>query len=235
MKKPKKITIKFFLNKNLNPIEQEDGSYYPLYTQITYDRKNTQIKCAYGFFYKSLQQAQEQESDLLIFEEKVLKKSVDYELSIHGDEFKLRGLGKKYENYCISIHALFNSYLKIRFKEILKDARPKKFLEVLNLDRGKIDFFTIYEASERLFQNLAEVIEEEFREEVSIYQVYFSLYEKSLKDDKYQFPVVIDWLEGSHQRDLDEKLKKKLPENPEMRTKSMNLINKIVSTKLELV
>lgn len=39
MKKPKKITVKLFLNKTPR------GNTYPWYTQVTYNRRNTQIKC----------------------------------------------------------------------------------------------------------------------------------------------------------------------------------------------
>lgn len=235
MKKPKKITVKFFLNENLKAIKKDDGEYFPLYTQITYDRKNTQIKCAYGWFYKTLNQVREEEPYLLPFEEKVLKRSVKYELSVRGDEFRLKGLGRKYENYCLSIHALFNSYLKIRFKEILRKAQPKKFLDVLNLDKSKIDFFTIYEASNRLFDNMKAIMVDEFQQEMEVYRVYVDLYKDALKDNKYGFPVLIDWLEGSHQKDLHEKLQAIYPSQEEQVTRCLNLIHKIVSTKLELV
>ena len=141
MKKPKKITVKFFLNENLQPIQVDGERFYPLYTQVTYDRKNTQIKCAYGWYYRDLKHVREIEPHLLPFEEKVLKKSVTHELSLQGDSFRLKGLGKKYENYGLSIHSLFNNYLKIRFKTILKEAKPQKFLEVINLDKNQLDFF----------------------------------------------------------------------------------------------
>ncbi len=235
MKKPKKITVKFFLNKNLHPLSIAGELCYPLYTQITYDRKNTQIKCAYGWFYRSISQIEEEDPHLLPFEEKVLKKSVSYELSIHGDSFRLKGLGKKYEHYCVSTHALFNSYLKIRFKNILKHARPSKFLHVLNLDKPKIDFFTLYEAAEILFDNIPNLIKEDFQEEMDICRLYHQLYKPQLEEKRYQFPVVIDWLEGSHQDDLRDKLKKHFNTKPEMVEQSLSLINKIVSTKLELV
>lgn len=235
MKKPKKITVKFFLNKNLKEIVIQGDFCYPLYTQITYDRKNTQIKCMYGGYYKSIEQVQEETPNLLDFEEKILKRSVNYELGKLGDEFKLKGLGRKYENYCKSIHKLFNSYLKLRFKNIIKDASPRRFLEVLNLNSQDIDFFVIYDASVKLFDNLPEILEEGFKEEMRIYQTYFAMYETTLSDGKYKFPVVIDWLEGSHQQELKNKLEVSFQNESQMIEKSMELIHKIVSTKLELV
>ncbi|MDX2303551.1 MAG: hypothetical protein NW226_12165 [Microscillaceae bacterium] len=233
MKKPKKITVKFFLNRNLQFIEIDGEECHPLYTQVTYDRKNTQIKCAYGWFYKDLKQVREKEPFLLEFEEKVLKKSVDYELSIHGENFRLKGLGKKYESYGLSIHALFNSYLKIRFKNIIKEAKPDKFLDVLNLERNKLDFFTIFEAAQRLFDNLDAIMQDDFSEEMEIYRVYYRVYEQALNSQEYRFPVVIDWLEGTHQKQLEAQLREPFNHQESMVEKSLSLIHKIVSTKLE--
>lgn len=232
MKKPKKITVKFFLNTNLKSIEKSDGNYRPLYAQITYDRKNTQIKCNYGEYYRSLEQIKTEEPNLLGFEEKIFKRSVVYELGLKGDEFRLKGLGEKYENYCLSIHALFSSYLKLRFKNILKQAQPARFLDVLSLDKTGTDFFTIYEASLRLFDNMNDLIAQDFKEEMEIYQIYYQLYESLLTaEKKYLFPVVIDWLEGSHPIDLEKKLKET---RPDLQEKALNLISKIITTKLEL-
>jgi hypothetical protein len=233
MKKPKKITVKFFLNTNLHYIDKSDGKYYPLYAQITYDRKNTQIKCNYGNYYRGLDQVKADTPNLLGFEERIFKKCVNYELSRQGEDFRLKGLGKIYENHCLSIHSLFSSYLKLRFKNILRQAQPASFLEVLNLEKTGTDFFTIYEASLRLFDNIQSLIADDFKEEMDIYKLYYQLYEEAVQNEqKYQFPVVVDWLEGGHQRDLENKLREN---HPHLITKTSILINKIITTKLELV
>ena len=234
MKKPKKITVKFFLNRNLQPIETEGSERHPLYTQITYDRKNTQIKCAYGWFYTNMDQVEEEDPHLLMFEENILKRSVQFELDKLGDNFRLKGLGRKYEKYCVSIHALFNTYLKARFKELLKNAQPEKFLEVLNIEKPNLDFFVIYDASQRLFDNMKDIIDPEFYEEMSIYQVYFDVYREALSDKKYEFPVVIDWLDGGHPKELETKLMLAYEGQSAKVEASIALINKIITTKLEL-
>jgi hypothetical protein len=235
MKKPKKITVKFFLNKNLHGIEDENKQERkPLYTQITYDRKNTQIKCNYGGYYLNIEQISEESPYLLDFEETILHRTVSYELNRLGIEFRLKGLGKKYEVYCLSIHQLFNSYLKVRLKSVLQRAEPQKFLEILHIEQTQVDFFILYEASLRLFDNLRLVTNQEFLEEMDIYRVYYQLYENALQDNKYQFPVVIDWLEGVHIKQLHEKLKNVSIDNPQMTEKILQLIDKIVNTKIEM-
>lgn len=236
MKKPKKITVKFFLNKNLHTVSWDNDWGYPLYTQITYDRKNTQIKCTYGWFYKTIEQVKQDDVHLLPFEEKVLKRTVEHELSIHGDEFKLKGLGKKYDHYSLSIHALFNTYLKMRLKDMLKQAEPAKFLDILHIDKPKVDFFVLYEASQCLFDNFDKLIHKNLKEEMDIYQLYHQLYADAVAntEKKYLFPVVIDWLDGSHLKKLAEQFDDYFKQDKAMVTKALDLIDKIIQTKLQL-
>ncbi len=234
MKKPKKITIKFFLNNNLKEMVVQGERHYPLYAQITYDRKNTQIKCNYGGFYKDLHQTRESAPNLLNFEESIFRRSVEFELNKWGDEFKLKGLGKIYENYSLSIHALFNSYLKLSLKRFLQNAEPAKYLEVLHLEKSNIDFFTVHEVCQKVFDNLSSIITNEFKEEIKIYQMYSDLYRPFLEKDTHEFPVVIDWLDGSHERFLEKQLMKHYAADEALLDSVKDLIQKIISTKIEL-
>ncbi|GAB4398817.1 MAG: hypothetical protein OHK0053_18090 [Microscillaceae bacterium] len=235
MKKPKKITVKFFLNRNLKHLDIDGLEHFPLYAQITYDRKNTQIKCQYGWFYKDLHQVQEQSPHLLPLEEGIFRRVVEYELKQQGEEFKLKGLGRKYEYYSLSIHQLINSYLKLRLKNFIHRAQPQKFLEVLNLEKPNLDFFTIYEASEKLFDNLTGILDKPFLEEMEIYRVYTKFYEKELAPNAFNFPVVIDWLDGSHRHHLEQKLNKHFAQQPGETEKCLKFIHGIISTKIGLV
>jgi hypothetical protein len=234
MKKPKKITVKFFLNNNLKEIIVRGEPSYPLYAQITYDRKNTQIKCNYGGFYKDLHQAREVAPNLLNFEESIFRRSVEFELKRWGDEFKLKGLGRIYENYSLSIHTLFNSYLKLSLKSFLQNAEPIKYLEVLQLEKPNIDFFTVYEVSQKIFDNLNNIVTDEFKEEVKVYQMYLDLYRPFLEKNTHEFPVVVDWLDASHERFLEKQLIKFYNTDEEQIKKVKDLIQRIISTKIEL-
>jgi hypothetical protein len=235
MKKPKKITVKFFLNKNLQPINLHGELAYPLYNQITYDRKNTQIKCTYGNYYKSLEQAKRDSPYLFAFEEKILKRSVSYEISKLGDEFRLKGLGRKYDHYSLSIHTLFNNYLKMQLKDMLRrSAKPAHFLEVLHLEKDGLDFFVLYEAAQRLFDNLKEIIRPAIQEEMEVYRIYYQLYEPALKGNKYEFPVVIDWIDGTHIQQLKDRFAVAFAQDTARIERALTLIDKIIATKLEL-
>lgn len=234
MKKPKKITVKFFINTHLQPIEIDGEICRPLYAQITYNRKNTQIKCFYGWYYKDYEQVVSTESELLSFEESIFKKSVAYELSKLGENFGLKGLGKKYEIYCTSIHSIFNTYLKLRLKNIISSAKPSKFLEVLHLDNSDLSFFILYEAAQKLFYNLSEIMTEDFLAEIEMYRIYYQFYQEVLDNNQYGFPVVIDWLNGSHPDFLENKLKNVYSKTPEKIETFMKTIHKIVRTRVEM-
>lgn len=234
MKKPKKITVKFFLNTHLNEILIDGRKNYPLYIQITYDRKNTQIKSVYGGFYYNIEQVKEKEANLLSFEERILKKAVRFELLKYGEDFRLKGIGRKYESYCLSTHQLFNTYLKFRFKNLIHKAEPKKFLEILQIEKGKTDIVTIFEASQRLFDNFNDVIDAEFLKELEIYRLYLRDYFSLLQAGEYRFPVMIDWLEGSHRIDWEEKLKNNFGSEQEKISECIDLLQKIINTKLEM-
>ncbi len=234
MKKPKKITIKFFLNTFLNPID-ENEECYPLYVQITFNRKNTQIKCQYGGYFKSLEWIKENDPYLLPFEEKNFRKMMLYEVDKQGDLLDMVGLGDKYDKFCLSTHALFNNYLKARLRSESMRAKPKEFSDVIDYRKKNLAFSTILKASIKLFDNLEEVLTPEFREEMRMYEVYYKLYEIPLNDKKYLFPTVIDWLNGSHIEELSEKLKEVFNQEPEMVTKTIVLINGIILSRIEKV
>ncbi len=236
MKKPKKITVKFFLNKFLQAIALENGKMgYPLYAQITYERKNTQIKCSYGGYYDSYEGMKRTHEVMLGFEDKLFRKSVAYEVQKYGEEFQLRGLGKKYDAYSQGIHHIFDSYMKMRLREVLhKHASPARFFDVLHIDRPFVNFVLLYEASQRLFDNLNSVINPLVMEEIGIYQVYCEFYAEALKNPQAEFPTVIDWLDGSHIKIAAEKFDKKYNSDKTKVEKALNLLNKIIDTKIAM-
>jgi len=240
MKKPKKITIKFFINnggEKFRPIIEGNRKLYPLYTQITYNRKNTQIKCHYAkSYYEGLEEVSEKDPYLLAFEERTFRKVMQYEIDRVGEEnVELKGVGDKYHKYCISTHVLFDVYLKSRLKSEALQAKPRRFTEVIDYDKKTLKFDTILEASKKLFDNFSDILSEEFKEEMKMYRLYHSLYEKDLKSPDYRFPLVIDWLNGSHTQELGTKLKEVIGHDSNHIDKFMQTIHRLVLTRIEMV
>lgn len=244
MKKPKKITVKFFLNEHLkyleyDPQDKENNKGrpedYPLYAQITYNRRNTQIKCHYGGYFKSLEEVREKRPHLLAFEEETFRKMMKFEIDKQGDNLEMKGLGKKYQKYSASIHQVFNSFLKARFRSEISIAEPQEFTQVIDYENPHLSFETLFDASQRLFDNMHDVLSEEFKEEMTTFRQYRSLYEKELGSDDYSFPIVMDWLNHLHLEDLHHRLKDVFANDSEKVKAFVSTINRIVLAKLEMV
>jgi len=110
LKKGKKITVKFFLNRLLEAATNDKGQEsYPLYIQVTYNRKNMQLKSKYSEYYYDLSEVK---PGLMEFEEKVLRKIVTHEAGETKGEYDLKGLKRKYEVYSMSVHQAVEEYLK---------------------------------------------------------------------------------------------------------------------------
>ncbi|WP_026999438.1 hypothetical protein [Eisenibacter elegans] len=236
MKKPKKITIKFFLNEHIKPIDTPQGIAYPLYCQITYNRKNTHIKCNYGGYYTSMESIQETQPKLLPFEEYIFRQMMDYEVGQHGELLDMKGLGTKYDRYSVSIHALFSHHLKARLQSETLQAQPQEFVEVLNYHKKTLSFQILLRAAEKLFDDLPGLLSPEFHEEITLYQHYYELYKTTLDqaETDYGFPLIIDWVTGTHPRQLETLLQTRFDQEPELIKKMMTTIHRLVCTKLEI-
>src|SRR5690606_7251944 len=185
MKKPKKITIKFFLNKNLQPqkLSKEGGrkalSIYPLYIQVIYNRTNTQFKSFYGEYYSDLTKVDEENMSgpgLLKFEEEIVRKIMEYEIEKKGEKFDLKTITRKYESYGQSIEGLLNGYLKSKLQRILVKTKPYEYAQVFNFADSKVDSLLIYKAAKSLYEGLEKAIPKEFVEEMRVYEDFSKAY-----------------------------------------------------------
>jgi hypothetical protein len=227
MKKPKKITVKFFLNKLVKPIKENRALTYPLYMLIIYNRKNTSIKSHYGRFYKNLEEVEKTHyPGFLAFEERIVKKTVEYEIARKGDTFDLKGLHDKYEKYCIGIDILFASYMKNSLWTMLIRCEPQKYAFALNFNEPNVEFATLYEMAQKLYKDFNKVVSREFKEEIEVYSSFMKLYQGSFF--QYTFPTVIEWLDKSAEQDYRTKLKQIYKKDTDMIEKSLSVVNKVV-------
>lgn len=194
--KPKKVTLKFFLNKAVQPIVDDRTKRYPLYVLITYDRKNTMLKCHYGKYYKDLDEIERVSyPGLLALEEKAIRGTITYELSRRGTEFDLKGIHEKYDGYCLGIHALLEQYLKDQLWSILLRQEPFAYAKALKFNDPDVSFETLYTICQRVYKGFANVMPAGFQTEVKIFKMYNKIYGSGFF--QYDFPIVIGWLDGS--------------------------------------
>jgi hypothetical protein len=230
--KPKKVTVKFFINKVVVPVTEGKTKRYPLYMLLTYDRKNTMMRCHYGEYYRDLNEVDKVHyPGLLAMEERIIRKTIGYELIQRGDEFDLKGTNKKYDQYAIGIHVLLERYLKNQLWSVLSRIEPYEYVKALNFTDPDVEFSTVYKMAIKLYQDLPALQPKNFEQDINIYQAFMKLYQGSFF--QYSFPVVIEWLEGSAADDYRNKLTALYPNNPSKIKKSIEFIDWIVQSVLE--
>ncbi len=236
--KPKKITVRFFLQKQVQPeatiqANGKETPAYPLYLYITYNRKNMQFRSNYGEFYTDLKDVEENDRGLMAFEEKLIAKVIRYEISLlsNEDEYDMKGLKDKYEIYATSIHTTLEKYLKPKLRlAILKT--KNKLRHALNLNKND-SFNTVlrlYKVAGMVFDNFFQILDTNLRQEIETYQKFN---EELLGGNTYNFPTVIDWLDGSYKKELNLFLTKVFKRKPELINSIHKLIDKAVDEKIK--
>ena len=229
--KPKKITVKFFLHTSVQPEVEGKQKRYPLYMLITYNRKNTMLRSYYGRYYKDLKEIEKVHyPGLLDLEERVVQKSISYEVSKQKEVVDLKGLHKKYVKYCIGIDTLLSRYLKNVLWLAVIRSEPQEYKRGLNFSDPDLRFETIYEMCSKLYPDLDKLLSKDFQAEVQIYEVFMKRYQGAFF--QYSFPTVIEWLDGSVKQEYTHQLEKMNKGNQVLIQKSMDFIQKIVDSSL---
>ena len=219
-----KITIKFFLNKNLAPAVKHGKSFYPLYVLVTYNRKSTQFKSKSEEYFEDIESLHTQRPDILEFEERILRKMVEYEVELYGeDKFTVKGLSEKYPYYATSVFKTLEKYFKEKLKyQIIATNDLLAF--VLDLDRPHVSVAMLYSAAIRLFPGFDTRIPLELQKELQAYEQYQTLF--ALENLMYDFAVIIEWLNGEHKATLEEAFTKGYGNKPAELQRIIALLDK---------
>lgn len=230
--KPKKVTVKFFVNKAVQPVVDGKVKRYPLYMLITYDRKNTMMRCHYGQWYKDLGEIEKANyPGLLDMEERIIRKTIAFEMEQRGNEFDLKGTYKKYDRYATGIHVLLERHLKSQLWSALSRIEPYEFAKALNFTDPDVEFGTLYKIAKKVYKDLSEMLPKNFEQEIEIHQAFMKIYQGSLF--QYSFPVVVEWIDGSAIDDYRNKLNALYPVSPSIVKKSIEFIDMLVKPVLE--
>ena len=237
---PKKITVRFFLQKKVHPeATQHDGKKespaYPLYLYVTYNRKNMQFRSNYGMFYMDMTDVEVMDKGLMGFEEKLIEKIIRYETSQLSaqDEYDMRGLKDKYEIYSTSIHMALEQYLKPKLRmSILKTNNELQHAMNLNTSYYHNTVLRLYKVAGLIFDNFFKVLDKTLHEEIEAYKKFDQVLPRV---SKYDFPTVIDWLDGSYKKELSLFLNKVFKSKPELISGVINLIDKAVGKKINAI
>lgn len=126
-----KIGVRFFLNKKVEqgiaPVDKK-LSKYPIYVQVTYNRKNTQFRVELDFVTEEEFNASLDHIDLFEIRH-TIEKVIEYEVLTKGDKFQLKGLGKRIEKYNSKLlNVLFssvNKQLHASYLEYIKEVKSQ--------------------------------------------------------------------------------------------------------------
>ena len=204
MKKPKKITVKPFLNDKLDPIEasihDSDGKVtkelqYPLYYMVIYNRNNTKFKSRVGFYYSRLEDVPK---TIIKFESDTIEKILRYQISKLGEDVDLKGLGNAFNILSENLFQCIEKYLKKKLK--LAAMGADSYLScMINFDDWRNPFSKYYEVATSLFGNISKYIKDDFKIEIDAYNNYYKIYSKLEKQQSdFDRPTIIDWLNDEH-------------------------------------
>jgi hypothetical protein len=228
IRKPKKITVKFFLNRLLEPVVQEQKqAYHPLYIQVTYNRKNMQFKSMYGEYYKDESELPQR---LMDFEERVIHQIINHETAQTESDYELKGLKRKFEVYSTSIGYMLERYLKPKLRAAIMKTNDE-LTTVLAFDTAHATVARLFKAAHLLFKDFDSYLTVKLSEELNALWNYQKLYPAPKFD--YSFPTVIDWVDGSYRIELEKKLKDVYKNKPEVIRKVMTLVEQAVADHLK--
>jgi hypothetical protein len=228
VRKPKKITVKFFLNRLLEPVVQEQKqAYYPLYIQITYNRKNMQFKSMYGEYYKDESELPQR---LMDFEERVIHQIINYETAQTENDYELKGLKRKFEVYSTSIGHVLERYLKPKLRAAIMKTNDE-LTTVLAFDTVHATVARLFKAAHLLFKDFDSYLTVKLSDELNALWNYQKLYPTPKFD--YSFPTVIDWVDDGYRIELDKKLKAVYKNKPEVIKKVIALVEQAVADHLK--
>ncbi|MBN9382215.1 MAG: hypothetical protein J0H74_15710 [Chitinophagaceae bacterium] len=229
LKKAKKITIKFFLNQVLEPATNQKGKKsYPLYIQVTYTRKNMQLRSRYSDYYYSLDEVKPY---IMEFEERILRKIITHETDQAKGEYDLKGLRRKYDIYSFSIHEAVEVYLKARLHLAILKTKDE-LTTVLNFSTPQATVARLHEAARRLFKGFdRHLVGAGLISELTSHEQFLRLDKQPFLS--YTFPTIIDWVDGSYQDEVATKLNAVYKNHPETTKQVLSLIGQAVAEKLK--
>ncbi|MEE4197131.1 MAG: hypothetical protein V2I54_05770 [Bacteroidales bacterium] len=204
MKKPKKITVKPFLNDKLDPIEasihDSEGKVtkelqYPLYYMVIYNRNNTKFKSRLGFYYSGIENVPE---TIIEFESNTIEKILRYQISKSGEDVDLRGLGNAFNILSENLFQCVEKYLKNKLK--LAAMSADSYLSfMINFEDWRNPFSKYYDVVTSLFGKISKYIKDDFKIEIEAYNNYYNIYKKYEKQQSgFCQSTLIDWLNDEH-------------------------------------
>lgn len=225
MKTIGKISVRFFLNKNVKPIHMPllgDSDFFPLYVQVTFRRKNTQFRSLYQRQYMNIDNAFNWDRNNLNYEENIIQQVVEYEVKTKGKQFQLKGLKDKYKNYTAEVGFSVKKYLRITMLASLEQSNSEYWRIMDPTSHWEVPIEIYYDACLKLINNFETFLPKNFKKNITIGEEFIRWSEK-----KKLSPLLIQWLDGSLKLEYKTFLQKKGNSESQINEK-LNLITKTI-------
>jgi len=218
------ITSADILNDRVLPFFDKS---YPLYIQVTYNRKNMQLRSRYAEYYYSVDDVQ---PEMIAFEERVISKIITYEAGKFQGEYDLKGLRRKYDVYSFSIHEAVEIYLKTKLRLAILKTKDE-LATVLNFSTPQATVARLHEAARRLFKDFDHHLGAKLASELTSYEQFRELDKQPFLS--YTFPTLIDWMDGSYQEEFTSKLNGVYKNRPDVVKQVLSLVQHAIAEKLK--
>jgi len=221
-----KISVRFFLNINVNPKYEPlfgDTKFYPLYIQVTFRRKNTQFRSFYEQEYIRINDAFNRDHENLKYEEYIIKQIVQYEVKTKGEKFQLKGLKVKYKIYTAKVDFIVKVFLRDTMSTSLEQSTSKYKL-IMNPERHwEVPLEIYYAAAFRLINNFEALLPKNFKRDMADGEEFIKWCE-----EKKDPPRLIAWLDQTLMQEYKIFLKSKANSDNQISDK-LNLIKRAIT------
>lgn len=232
MKKKLKVTVKPFLNKSLSHREDVSTVKYSLYYQVTFKRKNTQIKSLFEIYLSDLKDLSKKEAQIIDFEIQNITHTVQYQYAISDpNEFTLSGIKQKYQLYTQDLYSVFENYLKKRLLKIIKFTNTE-FLPILKFDGFDASFLLLLKAVKILNENFNKNIPVDFKDEIEAFQKFSKIVHQREEDD-FNYYSLLDWIDGSAKIELKNKMIVQFEEPVQKIEKTISILDTVFEDTLK--
>jgi hypothetical protein len=243
MKKPKKLTIKPYLNDNLEAVSIGESeiiessprySYFnanlnftgqPLYYLLIYNRNNTKFRSKYGGYYESLEDVENCSPGLLNFELRLIEKIFNYKLKREKDNVQLKGFGLTYDNLGTDLSEYMNNSIMTSLEMICYKADKAK-ASLFNFRDRKNHFFIYYQAVQKVIPDIKDFFDNEFNIKVEVFANYLKAIDQIKKRKPERVPIfpIIDWFNEEHQAEIKKEFKKMKVADIELAVETINKV-----------
>lgn len=219
----KKITVKPFLNKNLAAQNSSFGEkLFPLYYQVTFNRKNTQFKSNFDLYLASIEETNSTEKQQIQTEIDVITKIINTEKDSNSSDYSLMGLKQKHEFYLMPVDKIIQKYLLNILQKAVNQCNSE-YKYIFKFENNDSNVILLFKACKELIDNISKYLPDEYKFEIDVLKAL-------IKHQRKGF-VIANWMDENIQNELKAEFTSHF-ENIKTAENAINFIENVVGEKM---